>query len=175
MEFRVEATFKLQLTLKTILGTSTMLRTCEMVKIIRHSHIHFVILFCCLVGCQDDGFPVQSPEFYSKKLNDQDFRWEGPVSHEDRIPSSHAARALAYIGDDAVPFLFDAVEREDVDIISVYDALSEIGLPVQEFHTEIVERRDPGSLKKWWEKNKASTRTERSNHRIRIGLPPIKE
>ena len=111
-------------------------------------------------------------EFYETKLMDKEFKWTGPVSNEERIPSLHAARALAAIGDPAVPPLLRAIENESIDINSVYDALSEIGLPVHEYSDEIYQRNALG-ITKWWHENGEETRATRSAHRVRTGLPPL--
>jgi hypothetical protein len=115
---------------------------------------------------------VRTVEYYEEKLLDKSFRWKGPASREIRIPSLHAARALAYIGDPAVPALLRAIEKKSVDIYSVNDALAEIGLPVHLFSADI-QKRDPRGLAKWWSKNSKKTVSERSKHREFIGLPPI--
>ena len=111
-------------------------------------------------------------DFYTPKLLDESFNWEGPTSNEDRIPALQAARALAYIGDPAVPALLEAVSDPRIDIISLEDALSEIGLPASSFARDL-QRRDASGLKEWWRVNESRTRKERSLHRVRIGLPPL--
>lgn len=112
---------------------------------------------------------------YAEKLHDPTFDWPGPTSHEDRIPVLHAARALAYFGDDAVPFLVEAIPDRKIDIYSIYDALSEIGLPVHDFHAEIIDERTTEGIQRWWQENRVGTRTERSRHRQQIGLPPLND
>ncbi len=67
---------------------------------------------------------VESVEYYVEKLLDKKFTWTGPTSSEDRIPVLHAARALAYMGDPAVPTLLRASTNEAIDFVSIYDALS---------------------------------------------------
>jgi hypothetical protein len=115
---------------------------------------------------------VESVAYYEKKLLDKNFKWDGPCSREDRIPVLHAARALAYIGDPVVPALLRASKNKSIDIVSVYDALDEIGLPVYEFCKD-GEWCDPAPLEKWWEENRSKTAPARSKHRRRIGLPAI--
>jgi hypothetical protein len=114
---------------------------------------------------------VESVEYYETKLLDKTFVWDGPTSCEDRIPVLHAARALAYIGDPAVPALLRASTNKVIHFPSVYDALAEIGLPVYEYWKD--GQRDPKPLEKWWERNRVKTALSRSQHRERIGLPPI--
>ena len=115
---------------------------------------------------------VESVEYYERKLLDKSFRWGGPTSREYRIPVLHAARALAYIGDDAVSSLLRGLEDERIDIDSIVDALSEIGLPVHEYDGEI-NRRESHGLIKWWTENREKTRASRSEHRVSIGLPAV--
>jgi hypothetical protein len=117
---------------------------------------------------------VKSIEYYEKKLLDKNFTWNGPCSSEDRIPVLHAARALAYIGDPAVPALLRASKNKSIDFISIYDALAEIGLPVHQYLNE-QNRGDSTALEKWWAENREKTAAERSKHRKEIGLPPVKE
>ena len=136
-----------------------------------------VLYIACFAGCsssppEQEKVKVKSVAYYESKLLDNSFRWEGPTSRENRIPVLHAARALAYIGDDAVPALFRALEDERVDIFSIMDALSEIGLPVDDYADEI-DRRESRGLKKWWAENRDKTRASRSEHRVSIGLPVI--
>jgi hypothetical protein len=107
-----------------------------------------------------------------RKLLDKKFKWSGPCSREDRIPVLHAARALAYIGDPAVPALLRASKNESIDIVSVHDALAEIGLPVYEYWKD-GQRGDPKPLQEWWEENRVRTVRERSKYRQSIGLPSI--
>ena len=107
------------------------------------------------------------------ELKNPDYCWNGPTSHEDRIPVLHAARALAYVGDDAVPILIDAAKDPDIDIISIYDALSEIGIPVHQFHGDIMDRK-MAAVKNWWHENAKSTKSARSKHRVGIGLPRLR-
>ena len=133
-----------------------------------------------LLSCQEADpaavaapqFKVESVEFYEAKLHDPAFVWEGATSREDRIPVLHAARALACIGDPAVPALLRALKDESVDINSIYDALSEIGIPVHEFEAEIY-RRETKGVAEWWETYRLSSRWRRSRHRDGIGLPPL--
>lgn len=133
----------------------------------------------CFAGCSSsppevEKVPVESVDYYERKLLDKSFRWEGPTSREEGIPVLHAARALAYIGDDAVPALLRAMEDERIDINSIGDALSEIGLPA--YHGRYayeISRRESRGLKKWWAENREKTRASRSRHRLSIGLPAI--
>lgn len=117
-------------------------------------------------------FEVKSVEYYEGKLHDKTFIWNGPASQEVRIPVLHAARALAYIGDPAVPALFRAVRDRSVDIHSIEDALDEIGLPAYKYIDDL-HHRNPRSLEKWWNENREKTMRTRSDMRIGIGLPPI--
>ena len=121
----------------------------------------------------DPSFVVESPEFYGDKLFDATYKWRGPTSTEDRIPKLHAARALAYLGDKGVPVLLDAIKDKRIDVISIYDGLAEIGLPVHKFESEIIQKRDDSAIREWWIKNKDNTREERSNKRQKIGLPKL--
>ena len=98
--------------------------------------------------------------------------WNGPASIEDRIPVLHAARALAYIGDQPVPALLRAVRDQSVDVVSIEDALDEIGLPAYKYEDDL-HRRDPGLPEKWWDENREKTIRTRSDIRVGIGLPPI--
>jgi hypothetical protein len=91
---------------------------------------------------------VESVEYYERMLLDKTFRWDGPCSREDRIPVLHAARALAYIGDPAVPALLRASKNKSINFVSVKDALAEIGLPVHQFWKD-GNRADPTPLEKW--------------------------
>jgi hypothetical protein len=118
---------------------------------------------------------LESVAYYEKMLLDKSFRWDGPCSREDRIPVLHAARALAYIGDPAVPALFRAIRNESVDYLSVLDSLSEIGLPVNHYCNEL-RRPDPTAidrLERWWTENHKKTVSARSEHRVSIGLPSV--
>ncbi|HBO45063.1 MAG TPA: hypothetical protein DD670_14260 [Planctomycetaceae bacterium] len=121
---------------------------------------------------RENAVVMESVEFYEKKLLDKDFRWNGPCSREDRIPVLHAARALAYIGDPAVPALFRASRNETIHFASVFDALQEIGLPTYKYLDE-AHRKDTAALEKWWAENRDKTREERSKWRVEIGLPPV--
>ncbi len=107
------------------------------------------------------------------ELKNPNYRWYGPTSGEDRIPFLHAARALAFMGDDAVPILIEAAKDPEIDIISINDALSEIGIPVHEFHNDIM-NRNMQAVEQWWRENRKSTGSQRSRHRERIGLPPVR-
>ena len=113
-------------------------------------------------------------EFYVEKLHDKDFRWTGPAANTQIIPVLHAARALACIGDPAVPALLEAIGDPSVDIESVILALDEIGLPVWDYEEQI-RRRDASGIARWWRENAHRTVKERSRRRIFIGLPPIEE
>jgi hypothetical protein len=117
-------------------------------------------------------FEVRSVEYYEGKLHDKTFIWNGPASEEDRIPVLHVARALAYLGDPAVPALLRAARDQSVDTNSIEDALQEIGLPAYKYEGDLL-RRDPSSLEKWWNENRERTVRSRSDMRIGIGLPPI--
>lgn len=138
----------------------------------------FIVWLTTLAGCSDDSLPetmsVPPITELASELSNPDFRWFGPCSREDRIPVSHAARALAYIGDAAVPVLFRAAQDDDVRILDVYDALDEIGLPVLLYHDELM-ARDVSGLEQWWHENRLSTALDRSWHRETIGLPRIQQ
>ncbi len=112
-------------------------------------------------------------EMLRMELKNPDYQWLGPTSNEDRIPVLHAARALAYRGDSSAEVLFDAVDDSDVEIISVLDAMSELGIPVHRFHDEIM-ARDSSTVRAWWAQNRELTLDERTQHRRQIGLPPAK-
>ncbi len=124
--------------------------------------------------------PTESVEYYEQKLVDPEFRWNGPTSAEDRIPVLHAARALAYIGDPAVPVLLRAMTHEPFEDaifdrhyrVSLMDALSEIGLPAHEYRASF-NSRNPEPLARWWDENRLKTKSNRSEHRRLIGLPPV--
>ncbi len=107
------------------------------------------------------------------ELKNRNYVWNGPTTEEDRIPLLHAARALAFIGDDAVPILIDAAKDPQVDIHSIYDALAEIGIPVHHFWDDIMDRKMEG-VENWWRENAESTRSARSEHRESIGLPSVR-
>jgi hypothetical protein len=121
----------------------------------------------------DADFNVRPVGFYAANLADSEFVWSGPVSREDRIPKLHAARALAYIGDAAVPSLFDAIENEGIHAVSIYDALREIGLPVDDFHDDLLDRQDTTGIRAWWAEHQATSKAKRSRHRLSIGLPAL--
>jgi uncharacterized protein (TIGR03067 family) len=114
----------------------------------------------------------ESVEYYEVKLLDKSYRWDGPQSGDIVIPSLNAARALAYIGDPAVPALFRALENDSIDRGSIVLALDEIGLPANLYEADI-KRRDATSLRKWWAENRERTAVERSEQRVHMGLPPI--
>ena len=118
----------------------------------------------------DSTFLV-STETLRAELSNPKYEWLGPTSVEERIPILHAARALAYRGDSAAVVLFDAVDDPEIEIFSVLDAISELGIPAHEFHDEIMSR-NTDRLREWWEANRASTLDQRNGHRKRIGLPP---
>ena len=107
------------------------------------------------------------------ELHNSEYRWHGPCSREDRIPVLHAARELAYIGDEAVPVLLDAIEDPTIDFASIHDALSEIGLPVSLFYDQL-DNRDATALREWWSGNADRTRDARSQHRLGGGLPVLR-
>lgn len=115
---------------------------------------------------------VRSVTFYESKLEDRSFVWDGPTSHADRIPASHALRALSFIGDAAVPCLLRiaATTTSSDQRIGVYDALAEVGLPVNEFPE--VQNGDTVGISKWWKDNRESSMEARTVHRNVIGLPP---
>ena len=115
---------------------------------------------------------LKSVEYYEKKLLDGTYQWDGPCPDTYQIPSLQAARALAYIGDPAVPALFRAVRNPSVQIYSVLVALDEIGLPVDSYEGDLL-RRDPSSLERWWHENREKTVRTRSEFREDMGLPPI--
>lgn len=135
-----------------------------------------IVSVCFCAGCnKSEAIHVESAAFYAKRLKDKDFVWQGPVASGDRVPTVQAARALAFVGDESAGFLFSAIEDREVDIYSVYDALRELGIPVEQFHESIVENRDAEEIKQWWMQNKESSKDHRSKIRAVIGLPPIRE
>lgn len=123
------------------------------------------------VGCSShiETLPVTE---LAKELHNPSYRWTGPCSVEDRIPVLYAARELAFIGDEAVPTLLDAMDDTSLDYHSIHDALSEVGLPV-ELYREELEKRDTQGLRRWWAANRDSSKPGRSEHRLRIGLPSL--
>lgn len=139
---------------------------------LRTSSIFFILLLFAVAGC-GEAYDVPPLDQLAVELRNSEYRWDGPCSSEDRIPVLHAARALACIGDDAVPLLMDAAKDPNVDIISIYDALSEIGLPVDLYYDELM-ARDVSQLERWWHDNKDRTRSDRNEHRSSIGLPPVR-
>ena len=132
----------------------------------------FILLLLSIAGCRE-SYDVPPLDQLAVELRNSEYRWNGPCSREDRIPVLHAARALACIGDDAVQTLLDAAKDPNVDIISIYDALSEIGLPVDLYHDELM-ARDVSLLEQWWHHNKDQTRSDRNEFRSSIGLPPVR-
>lgn len=136
----------------------------------------FAVAVTAAVFCSCRATPkvqIESVEYYISKLKDSDFVWNGPTSREYRIPKLHAARALAYIGDDAVPSLFDAIEDEAIDKYSIFDALGNIGLPVYDFRDDLLDYRDTTGIRRWWAEHQATSKARRSRHRIAIGLPEL--
>ena len=149
------------------------------------SPISKTLLMCSLIllaGCSEKNIAAQNLAHETRylvplktlgvELRNPDYLWNGPCSQEDRIPVLHAARALAYWGDSAVPILLDTIDDSEVDINSVYDALSEIGIPVHEYQSEIMNRQSKG-VRKWWADNQESTVGTRNEHRANIGLPSV--
>lgn len=139
----------------------------------------FVLLVLAAIGCNaatttqnshDPKYLIPA-ETLRTELCNPNYEWDGPTSVEDRIPVLAAARALAYRGDSAATILFDAVDDPNVEIISVLDAISELGIPAHQFQDEIM-ARDSRLLRKWWDENQESTLNERDSHRRQIGLPP---
>ena len=112
-------------------------------------------------------------EILTVELKNPDYEWNGPTSVEDRIPMLHAAQALAYRGDSAADVLFEAIDDPEIEIISIFDAVSNLGIPAYRFRDEILSR-DSSTVRKWWEKNRDSTLDERNRHRLNIGLPPAR-
>ncbi|SMP78239.1 hypothetical protein SAMN06265222_1255 [Neorhodopirellula lusitana] len=139
---------------------------------LRKSSQLFALLLFAVAGC-GESYGVPPVDQLAVELRNPEYRWKGPCSREDRIPVLHAARALACIGDDAVPTLLDAAKDPEVDIISVHDALSEIGLPVSLFYDDLM-ARDVSQLEQWWHENMERTRGARNEHRSIIGLPPVR-
>ena len=127
--------------------------------------------FVFAAGCERT-VETQSVTQLALELHNADYRWAGPCSRDDRIPVLHAARELAYIGDEAVPVLLNAIEDQSLDFASIHDALSEIGLPVSLYYDDLRER-DASSLRKWWTENRDRTKDARSTHGIGGGLPPL--
>lgn len=118
------------------------------------------------------AFYVRSPEYYAERLSDREFLWYGPESRAIRIPVLHAARALSYIGDPAVPFLLDAIDNPELDINSISDALGDIGLPSYKYRAEL-EGRDSSGLRKWWADYGEISKEARSKMRQQCGLPAL--
>lgn len=114
----------------------------------------------------------KSVEYYAEKLHDEKYKWDGPCSNNHVLPRLHAARALAYIGDPAAPELLRALKNVQIDITSISEALSEIGLPVNEYWNEI-SVRDTTGIEKWWDENRERTAISRSIFRVSSGLPPV--
>lgn len=124
---------------------------------------------------------LQSVEFYEAKMvTEPYFEWiETPeVNYSGYHDTNNGpGRALAYIGDPAVPALFRLIENprlHDVDLFHVRTALSYIGLPVHEkkFWEPLLDR-NAGPLREWWEENQQATKKQRSQWRLEKGLPPI--
>lgn len=130
-------------------------------------------MLAAVSGCgNDQRFKTPPLSTLAAELRNPDYRWKGPCSREDRIPVSHAARALAYVGDDAVPTLLEALEDPDVRVICIVDALSEIGIPVEQFRDDLM-KRDPSSVQLWWAQNANDTIPARSAYRLEIALPTV--
>ena len=78
------------------------------------------ILFAIANGCNYQTYPQRVTKHEARylipldtlrqELKNDSYEWNGPCSCEDRIPVLHAARALAYWGDPAVPILIDAMK-----------------------------------------------------------------
>ena len=112
-------------------------------------------------------------ETLREELTNPKYEWHGPTSIEDRIPVLHAARALAYRGDSSADILFDAVDDIEIEIISILDAISELGIPAHEFHDDIM-NRNSRTLREWWAKNQDASLGKRNERRKQIGLPPAR-
>ena len=88
-----------------------------------------------LNGCADRSRSAHENQYLidqkvlKAELKNPDYEWNGPTSVEDRIPNLHAAQALAYRGDSAAIVLFDAIDDPEIEIISIYDAISNLGIP----------------------------------------------
>lgn len=121
----------------------------------------------------DEKLSVEPVEYYVGKLVDETFVWKGPTANEYRVPKNQAARALAYLGDPAVDHILDAIAKDLIDINSAYDALREIGLPMDKFQDDLYKDRDVSRVRTWWANNQESTKTKRSDYREQIGLPKI--
>ena len=137
-----------------------------------------LILLCLTCGCKNVAPPSgHDPKFLvplrtlATELKNPNYEWHGPTSREERIPTLNAARALAYRGDDAATTLFDALGDTEIEIYSIMDAISELGIPVHEFYDQIEDRNSSG-LREWWSNNQEATRSDRNSHRQQIGLPP---
>jgi hypothetical protein len=149
------------------------IETCRKKALERRTFCTLLVLIACsAMGCKHrrEQPVIESPEFYFSNLRNQDFVWRGSTSREDRIPKLHAARALAYIGDPAVPCLFRAITDESIEIVSIYDALSEIGLPVELYQTQIIENRSSSDIVNWWKLHGTETRHQRELYRKEIGI-----
>lgn len=141
------------------------------------SRLGLLIILCiCHCGCScisQYATKTEETEFFCRKLKDRNYRWTGPTSKENRIPKLHAARALAYLGDAGVEFLLYAVDDPKIDRDSVYDALSEVDLPVEFFENDILYKNNAGRLRDWRRENRIDSKDQRSRHRVQIGLPAL--
>jgi hypothetical protein len=133
------------------------------------------VLLLIVVGCVEPEIKTMPAEYYFLQLKNKSFVWHGPCSIESVIPSRQAARALAYLGDGGVPYLLDAIDDPEVEIYSLYHALSECGLPVEDFEKEIITQRSSVEIREWWDRCRQGTLSMRSRHRQEIGLPALKD
>jgi uncharacterized protein (TIGR03067 family) len=114
----------------------------------------------------------ESVAYYAKKLMDKNYRWDGPCWNGFVLPRLQAARALAYLGDPAVPALLQAARNETIDIHDVTSALGAIGLPTDKYWHEL-EHHYTSGIEKWWNDNRERTAVDRSKRRLYDGLPPV--
>jgi uncharacterized protein (TIGR03067 family) len=117
-----------------------------------------------------------SVKHYGKMLQDKDFQWRGPFPYNAYIlpRAVPAARALAFIGDSAVPTLLSALDHNSGDADSIWYALHAIGFPVDEGeYTAAVFARRTEVLRRWWSENRDETAASRSVRRRSGGLPPV--
>ncbi len=131
------------------------------------------LMAICSSGCSRPYADTKTPAYYFSNLRNESFEWHGPCSRETIIPTLHAARALAFLGDPGVPFLFDAIDDPTIEIESIYLALLECGVPVDAFEDEVIGQRSSVKVRDWWYHNQLPTIDVRSKHRLAIGLPAI--
>jgi hypothetical protein len=115
---------------------------------------------------------VESVVHYVELLHDRNFVWNGPTSNEYQIPTLGAARALAFVGDEAAESLINSFEDKTIDFKSIYFALYEIGLPMEEFENKVM-HGDLHAIREWWRTHRTDSKQWRSQLRLQIGLPSL--